>query len=183
MRTRWTLGAIGAFAAAGLMAGSAAAQPADQGNAFKTPNAETVRHEAQDLGQGQPVSSRHLHHAGAPSADSVLMQQARMYARPGSFYLTGDQRAEIAHFSSQRDLSVCVARPSPLTRSRAFSAPAGRRSLSVPLDVSWHGQQARVRPGNCLYFDAAHVTIRPARPLPPGDTVHGQIRALGHYSD
>lgn len=160
MRHRMVLGGV-CMSAGLLLAGAASAQSAYQ----------------------QPVSPGHIHRTGPPSSTGMT-SLARMYEPPGTFMLTNHQQAEIADFSSPRDLSVCVARPSPLLKQQAKNAPVVNPNLNprVPLEVSWRGKHAKVSPGNCLYFDAARVKIKPAGDMSQGETLKGQIRKLGAYS-
>lgn len=126
-----------------------------------------------------PAAAQDLHKEGPPS--SRLMQEIGRTAPEGTFYLTRDQQSEVADYSRNRDFSLCV------QPRNATANPIPGENANVPLQVEWkrmgntNEMQTTVYPGNCLSFDAAHVTIKPARDLPTGMLLKGRIRTAGNF--
>lgn len=122
---------------------------------------------------GQPDEDADDQNAEIPGAPNT----AQNNPPAGTFYLMGNQQSEVADFTSNRDMSICLSRHG---RAARFN---GRQARSVPLNITWNGNSAMVYPGNCLYFDASHVTVRPAGHLPPGVALHGRVQTYGSYEN
>ena len=123
----------------------------------------------------------HMHKEGPPS--SKLVRQIDRFDH-SSFYLTNNRQTEVVDYSRNRDLALCVGRSNAAqARANAMPGPSG----PVPLELNWRRQnssqmyQAVVYPGNCLSFDAAHVTIEPKGDLPSGAVIRGTVRTAENY--
>ena len=100
-------------------------------------------------------------------ANSTLVQWGRMNAPPGSFWLDSNDDVEVIRYTTPRDVSLCLPEPSGV-----FAAQQG-----YPLTISWDDTNTAVlRPGNCLFFDARVVRIKPTNPLPSGVTLSGRVQ-------
>lgn len=101
-------------------------------------------------------------------ATSALTQWGRMMAEPGTFWLDSNDDVEVVRYTTPRDVRLCLPRPEGV-----FAAQKG-----YPLTITWDGANTAVlRPGNCLFFDARRVTVKPATALPSGVTLQGRIEA------
>ena len=100
-------------------------------------------------------------------ARSPVVQWGRMLDEPGTFWLDNMQDREVIRYTSARDVTLCLPRPEGIDAAER----------AIPLTVTWDRQNtATVYPGNCLYFDAMRVTLKPAAPLPSGVTLTGQLQ-------
>lgn len=100
-------------------------------------------------------------------ARSPVVQWGRMLAEPGTFWLDNMEDREIIRYTSSRDVTLCLPRPEGVDAA----------DRGIPLTVTWDRQNtATVYPGNCLFFDAMRVTLKPAAPLPSGVTLSGQLQ-------
>lgn len=107
-------------------------------------------------------------------ATSVLTQWGRMMAEPGTFWLDSNDDVEVVRYTSARDVRLCLPRPEGV-----YAAQKG-----YPLRITWDGTNTAVlRPGNCLFFDARQVKVKPAAPLPSGVTLQGKIEAEAALRD
>jgi hypothetical protein len=96
-------------------------------------------------------------------AESRLVQHARMMAPPGTFWLDSNDDREIVRYTTPRDVSLCQGEGSIMAEE-------------IPIRVTWDGTNTAILyPGNCLYFDARQVVIRPAERLPPNVTLRGRV--------
>lgn len=90
----------------------------------------------------------------------------RMRAEPGTFWLDGNEDREIIRYSTPRDVRLCLPR----------AKGVGAADRAYPITVTWDGTtRATLYPGNCLFFDARQVTLKPAAELPRGVTLTGQV--------
>jgi hypothetical protein len=101
-------------------------------------------------------------------AASPVTQWGRMMAEPGTFWLDGNDDTEVVRYTSPRDVRLCLPEPSGV-----YAAQKGY-SLRITWDAT---NTAILRPGNCLYFDAKQVKVKPATTLPAGVTLRGRVDA------
>ncbi|MFN3522503.1 MAG: hypothetical protein ACK4YQ_09655 [Phenylobacterium sp.] len=104
--------------------------------------------------------------AAAAQVSDPLVRRGQLSAPPGEFYLNSQDAREIIHYSSPRDVRLCLPR-----RTDASAPPA----KDVPLKITWDDATAVLAPGNCLFFDASRVSVSPAAPLPSGVSLHGSV--------
>lgn len=103
----------------------------------------------------------------ADAADGPVVQWGRMNAAPGTFWLDSLDDVELIRYTSPRDVSLCLPEPTGV-----FAAQKG-----IPLQITWDNQYTvTLRPGNCFYFDAKTVKVKPAAPLPTGVTLTGRVQ-------
>lgn len=104
---------------------------------------------------------------------SATERWGRMRAEPGTFWLDGNEDREIIRYTTPRDVRLCLPR----------AKGVGAADRAYPITVTWDGTtRATLYPGNCLFFDARQVVLKPATELPRGVTLTGQVetsRALG----
>lgn len=99
-------------------------------------------------------------------ARTVLTQWGRMMAEPGTFWLDSNEDREVIRYTTPRDVRLCLPRPQGV-------GAAGR---GYPLLVTWdQTNTVTLFPGNCLFFDAKRVSVRPATNLPSGVTLQGHV--------
>lgn len=111
-----------------------------------------------------PAAAQHVE----GDAHSALMQWARMHAEPGTFWLDSMDDREIIRYTTTRDVSLCLPAPRGV----------GEADRGYPLRISWDGTNSVVLyPGNCFYFDAKRVVVKPAAELPPNVVLTGRVRA------
>lgn len=101
-------------------------------------------------------------------ADSPVTQWGRRLAEPGTFWLDSMDDTELIRYTTPRDVRLCLPEPRGV-----FAAQKG-----IPLRITWDGTNTAVlRPGNCLFFDARQVKVKPAAALPSGVTLSGSVDA------
>ena len=101
-------------------------------------------------------------------AHSPLAQLGRMYAEPGTFWLDDSEDREVVRYTTPRDIRLCLPEPSGISGAER----------SPPVRVTWdQTSSATLYPGNCLFFDARRVSLRPAGDLPRGVVLRGSIEA------
>lgn len=101
---------------------------------------------------------------------SATERWGRMRAEPGTFWLDSNDDREIIRYSTPRDVRLCL----PQAKG------VGAAQKAYPVTVTWDGTtRATLYPGNCLFFDARTVTLRPATDLPRGVTLSGQVETSG----
>lgn len=99
-------------------------------------------------------------------AISPTERWARSRAEPGTFWLDSNDDREIIRYSTPRDVRLCL----PPAKG------VGSAEKAYPITVTWDGTtRATLYPGNCLFFDARRVTLKPAADLPRGVTLTGQV--------
>lgn len=99
---------------------------------------------------------------------SPLGRYARGLAEPGTFWLDTNDDREIIRYTTSRDVRLCLPRPEGV----------GSADRGFPLIVTWdQTNKVTLQPGNCLYFDAKRVSVKPATALPSGVTLEGQVDA------
>ena len=100
-------------------------------------------------------------------AVSPVTQWGRAMAEPGTFWLVSLDDVEIIRYTSPRDVSLCLPEPKGV-----FAA-----QKDIPLQISWDDLYSVVlRPGNCFFFDAKTVKVKPAKALPSGVALTGKVR-------
>ena len=100
-------------------------------------------------------------------ANSPVVQWGRMLSEPGSFWLDSNDDVEVIRYTSSRDVSLCLPEPTGV-----YAAQQG-----YPLTITWDETNTAVlRPGNCLFFDARVVRLKPTNPLPTGVTLSGRVQ-------
>lgn len=100
-------------------------------------------------------------------AATPIQQWGRMHAQPGTFWLDSNDDTELVRYTSSRDVGICLPEPTGV-----FAAQKG-----YPLQITWDGTNTAVlRPGNCFYFDAKSVKVKPVKPLPSGVTLKGRVQ-------
>ncbi|WP_156500597.1 hypothetical protein [Croceicoccus bisphenolivorans] len=103
-------------------------------------------------------------------ARSPVVQWGRMMAEPGTFWLDSMDDREVIRYTTARDVSLCLPRPDGVAAA----------DKGYPIQVTWDGTNtATLYPGNCLYFDAKRVSLKPARALEPGVTLTGKVQTAG----
>jgi hypothetical protein len=103
-------------------------------------------------------------------AHSAVSQWARQLAPPGSFWLDNQDDREIVRYTTPRDVRLCLPEP----------APVSRVDKVIPLTVTWDQTNTAVLyPGNCLYFDARRVSVKPAGNLPRNTVLKGSVETEG----
>jgi hypothetical protein len=96
-------------------------------------------------------------------ARSPVERWGRQMAPPGTFWLDSNDDREIIRYTTPRDVRLCL--PEPTTTERGY-----------PLRVTWDRTNTLVLyPGNCLFFDARQVTVRPASDLPRNVVLRGRV--------
>ena len=99
-------------------------------------------------------------------ASSPVTQHARWMAPPGTFWLDSNDDREVIRYTKPRDVRICLPRPEGV----------GAADKGYPLTITWDSTNTAVlRPGNCLFFDAMRVSVKPASALPSGVTLTGRI--------
>jgi len=100
-------------------------------------------------------------------ATSPVTQWGRMLAEPGTFWLDSNDDVEIIRYTTPRDVSLCLSKPSGV----------GAADKGYPLRITWDNQFSVVlKPGNCFFFDAKMVKVKPAADLPSGVVLTGKIQ-------
>lgn len=100
-------------------------------------------------------------------ANSSLVQWGRMMAEPGTFWLDSMDDTELIRYTTSRDVSLCLPEPRGVNAAQQ----------GIPLQITWDNQYSAVlRPGNCFFFDARTVKVKPAAPLPSGVTLSGRVQ-------
>lgn len=111
-----------------------------------------------------PISAPAQHLEGDTS--DPIMRWGRMMAEPGTFWLDSNDDREIIRYTQPRDVRLCLPRPKGVN-----SAEEGRA-----IKVTWDQvNTALLMPGNCLFFDAKRVKLKPAESLPSGVTLTGRV--------
>ena len=109
-----------------------------------------------------PASAQHTE----GDAQSTLMQWARMHAEPGTFWLDSMDDREIIRYTTPRDVTLCLPTPRGV----------GAAERGYPLRITWDQQNSVVLyPGNCFFFDARQVVVKPAAELPSGVVLKGRL--------
>lgn len=99
-------------------------------------------------------------------ANSPLVQRGRMLSEPGSFWLDTNDEREVIRYTQPRDVRLCLPKPRGV----------GSADEGIPIRVTWDQTNvAMLTPGNCLFFDAKRVTLKPAESLPSGVTLSGMV--------
>lgn len=107
-------------------------------------------------------------------AVSAVSQWARRMAPPGTFWLDSNDDVELVRYTSSRDVQLCLPEPKGVN--------AADRGYS--LRISWDGANTAIlRPGNCLFFDARAVKVKPASELPSGMVLKGRIETSSALVD
>ncbi len=107
----------------------------------------------------------HAQHVEGDVTDPI-MRQARMNAEPGTFWLDSMDDREVVRYTTPRDVSLCLPRPTGVSAA----------DKGYPLTLTWDQvNTAILYPGNCFYFDAKRVSIKPAETLPSGVTLTGKV--------
>ncbi|MBC7168146.1 hypothetical protein [Phenylobacterium sp.] len=119
---------------------------------------------AAPLALAPPARAQHVE----GDANSALLRYGRMMAEPGTFWLDGNGDREVIRYTTPRDIRLC------LPRAAGVASPRQAYAVQVTWDQT---NQAVLTPGNCLYFDARRVSLKPAEPLPAGVTLEGRIDA------
>lgn len=102
----------------------------------------------------------------AGDANSTLMQWARMNAEPGTFWLDSMNDRELIRYTSPRDISLCLPEPRGV----------GAADRGYPLQITWDQvNTVTLFPGNCFFFDAKQVVVKPAAELPSGVVLSGRL--------
>jgi hypothetical protein len=111
-----------------------------------------------------PAVAQHLE----GDARSIYGRWERMSAPPGTFWLDSSEDREIIRYTTPRDVTLCLPEPqNPRVASRDYA-----------LQVTWDRVNTlNLYPGNCLYFDARQVTVKPASTLPAGVVLKGRVAA------
>lgn len=100
-------------------------------------------------------------------AHSPVTQWGRMLAEPGTFWLDSNNDTELIRYTTPRDVSLCLPEPRGV----------GAADKGYPLKITWDNQYSVIlRPGNCFFFDAKTVKVKPAEPLPTGVTLQGRVQ-------
>lgn len=101
-------------------------------------------------------------------ARTPIGQWGRQLAPEGTFWLDSDEDREVVRYSQRRDVQICLPRPEGVNAA----------DRGVPLRITWDGANTTtLYPGNCLYFDAMRVSVKPAAPLPSGAVLTGRFHA------
>ena len=107
-------------------------------------------------------------------ATSRLEWLARAHAQPGTFWLDSNEDREIIRYTTPRDVRLCLPEPSG----------TGAAERGHPLRVTWdETNSVTLYPGNCMFFDARRVTVRPASDLPQGVVLQGSVEAASAIRD
>lgn len=97
---------------------------------------------------------------------SPVMQWGRQLAPPGTFWLDNNDDTELIRYTTPRDVRLCLPEPTGVNAA----------DRGYPLTITWDGVNTAVlRPGNCLYFDARQVRVKPATTLPRGVVLKGRV--------
>lgn len=114
------------------------------------------------LATAAPAAAQHTE----GDAISPVTQWGRQLAAPGTFWLDNNDDTELIRYTTPRDVRLCLPEP------RGVDAA----SRGYPLSITWDGANTAVlRPGNCLFFDARQVRVKPATALPRGVVLRGQV--------
>jgi len=125
---------------------------------------------AAPLALAGPAQAQHVE----GDANSALLRYGRMMSEPGTFWLDGNGDREVIRYTTPRDIRLC------LPRAQGVASPRQAYAVQVTWDQT---NQAMLTPGNCLYFDARRVMLKPAEPLPAGVTLEGRIDASRALQD
>lgn len=107
-------------------------------------------------------------------AHSPVAQWGRRLAEPGTFWLDTNEDREIIRYSTPRDVRLCLPEP------EGVNAP----DKAYPLLVRWDdNQRVTLYPGNCLFFDARRVVLKPASDLPSNVVLRGQVETARALQD
>ncbi|MGE3745510.1 MAG: hypothetical protein AB7G25_07360 [Sphingomonadaceae bacterium] len=99
-------------------------------------------------------------------AASVIGQWGRRMAPPGTFWLDSNDDREVIRYTTPRDVRLCLPEPEGV----------GAADQGHSLRVTWDStNNAILYPGNCLFFDARQVTVKPASNIPSGVTLRGSV--------
>lgn len=113
-----------------------------------------------------PAAAQNLTDKGGPDSPGDVSLLTRFYADPGTFWLDGDQDRELIRYSHPRDVRLCLPKPAGVAGAKHGYA----------LMVHWDpNNTATLFPGNCLYFDATRVSVKPAEALPQGVVLQGRV--------
>lgn len=105
--------------------------------------------------------------ANAAAVRDPVLRWSEMSAPPGTFFLNNQDDREVIHYTTPRDVRLCL--------PPAEETPGGRPAATVPLRVTWDGINGTLYPGNCLFFDAKRVTVKPAAALPSNVVLRGTV--------
>lgn len=99
-------------------------------------------------------------------ARGPVAQWGRMLAEPGTFWLDSNDDREVIRYTTPRDVRLCLPRPQGV----------GAADRGYPLQVTWdQSNRVTLYPGNCLFFDARRVSVKPATNLPSGVVLQGRV--------
>ena len=108
-----------------------------------------------------PATAQRVH----GDANSPVVQWGRMLAEPGTFWLDSNQDVEIIRYKTERDITLCL--------DRTDAQPDMAR---YPVTITWdNANTATLRAGNCYYFEAMTVKVKPAMDIPQGAVLKGRI--------
>ena len=113
-----------------------------------------------------PAAAQQLRTEGPPATPGDIGLLTRLYAPPDSFWLAGDHNRELIRYSHPHAVRLCLPQPTRM----------GEATHGYALSVRWNpNHRATLSPGNCLHFDATHVSMRPAESLPYGVVLQGDV--------
>jgi hypothetical protein len=99
-------------------------------------------------------------------ARSPVERWGRALAEPGTFWLDNNDDREIIRYTTPRDVRLCLPEPRGV----------GAADRGYALRVTWDRvNTVTLFPGNCLFFDARQVTVKPATNLPNGVVLRGRV--------
>lgn len=109
-----------------------------------------------------PAAAQHLE----GDASSPITRWGRALAEPGTFWLDNQDDREIIRYTTPRDVRLCLPEPRGV----------GASDRGYPLRVTWdRTNMMTLYPGNCIYFDARQVSVKPAGDLPSGVVLRGNV--------
>jgi hypothetical protein len=104
---------------------------------------------------------------------------------PSTFTLSDATSAAMLRYHEPREVQVCNDSGRP-ANNESYETAQDRQLINeplpaqaivaVPLQVSYRGVTNTIAPGACYRFDAAHVRIALAQPLPLGSSVQGTVQ-------
>lgn len=111
-----------------------------------------------------PAAAQHVE----GDARTLVERWGRSLAPAGTFWLDSNEDREIIRYTTPRDVRLCLPEPG------GVNAP----DKGFPLRVTWDQTNVvTLYPGNCLFFDARQVTVKPASELPRGVVLRGRVEA------
>jgi hypothetical protein len=104
---------------------------------------------------------------------------------PSTFTLSDATSATTLKYHEPREVQVCNDSGRP-ANNESYATAQDRQLINeplpaqgvvpVPLRVSYRGVSETIAPGACYRFEAAHVRIALAQPLPLGSSVQGTVQ-------